>query len=248
MAIFAAWGSFLNVLGYRFISGENIIPRSKCIHCQTTLRWYELIPLISYFFLLGQCRTCHHTISPLYPLIEVGTIASMWLLYESMPMPIGELTENFIAYFIFFSALIVTIRSDFETMLISRLVTLYLIPVGFLFSYFGFLPIDLTTSLLSAVGGFAGFSLFAYLFKKIRGHEGIGEGDIDLIAFIGAFTGPVGIWISVMIGSITGSIFGLGFMLITGQKKSVRIPFGPFLAIGAMIFVIYQRLILQIIL
>jgi len=172
-------------------------------------------------------------------------MASLWLLYESMPS--GELTKNFIAYFIFFSALIVTIRSDFETMLISRLVTLYLIPIGFLLSYFEFLPITPITSLLSAGISFAGFFLFAYLFKKIRGHEGIGQGDIDLIAFIGAFTGPLGIWISVMIGSITGSIFGLGFMLIMGQKKSVRIPFGPFLAIGAMIFVIYQKLILQII-
>ncbi len=173
-------------------------------------------------------------------------MGSLWLLYQSMPPE--ELTKNFIAYFIFFSALIVTIRSDLETMLISRLVTLYLIPVGFLLSCFGFLPIGPTTSLLSAVVSFAGFSLFAYLFKKIRGHEGMGQGDIDLIAFIGAFTGPLGIWVSIMIGSITGSIFGVGYILITGQKKSVRIPFGPFLAIGAMIFVIYRELILQIIL
>lgn len=143
------------------------------------------------------------------------------------------------AYFIFFSALIVTIRSDIETMLISRYVTLCLIPIGILASYLELLPISTTESITSAVIAGGILWLIGQLFYLCTHRVGLGQGDIDLIAFIGSFTGLMGTWVTVMLGSILGTFFGLGLILTTGQKKSLPIPFGPFLAISAMVYVLY---------
>src|SRR2546428_8423420 len=118
------WGSFLNVVGYRLMKDEHLLDRSRCIHCKHQIAWYDLIPVISYFMLKGKCRACRQPISGLYPFIELFTTMSMLLLYYLVDF------EYFIAYFLFFSALIITIRTDLETMLISRWVTLVLVPFG----------------------------------------------------------------------------------------------------------------------
>lgn len=240
--LFACWGSFLNVLGHRLISGKNLLDRSHCIYCHTTIAWYDLIPIISYLILKGRCRSCKKNISYLYPIIELITTISLFALFARSE------AQYFIGYFIFFSALIVTIRSDLETMLISRFMTLYLVPVGVTLSYCNMLPLSGLTSIASAFGGWAMLSFFAYAFRIITKKDGVGQGDIDLIAFIGAFTGPLGIWASLLIGSITGSIIGGGYLIITKQSKTARIPFGPFLAFGAMLFILFGNLISQIIL
>jgi leader peptidase (prepilin peptidase)/N-methyltransferase len=143
------------------------------------------------------------------------------------------------AYFIFFSALIVTIRSDIETMLISRYVTLFLVPIGVACAYLNLLPITFTESSISCVTGSGLLWVLGKIFYRITGKEGIGQGDIDLLAFIGAFIGLIGIWFTVLLGSILGSTFGLVWMLASHDKKSIRIPFGPFLAASAMVYVLY---------
>lgn len=238
---FACWGSFLNVLGYRLIHDENIaLPRSHCLSCNHTLAWYDLIPLISYLMLGGHCRYCAARISPLYPFIELFTIISMSLLYTTVP------TIYFPAYFIFFSALIVTIRSDLETMLISRFVTLFLLPIGLGASILDYLPITPLDSILG-MGVSAGF-LYAvsWLFYKVTGKVGIGQGDIELLAFIGSFTGIVGSWVTLCIGSVLGSLIGIGYIILSGSQKDTKIPFGPFLALGAIIYVLAQEYLIQL--
>jgi len=122
--------------------------RSRCPKCNHIIAWYDNIPIISYFILQGMCRTCHTSISLLYPFIELLTLIILSTLYYYVP------SDYFFGYFILISALIVTIRSDLETMLISRYVTLCLVPFGLLFSALGLLPISLTESI---VGSFVGF-------------------------------------------------------------------------------------------
>lgn len=152
-------------------------------------------------------------------------------------------SSYFFSYFVFISALIVTIRSDLETMLISRYVTLFLVPFGFLFSALELLPISLTESIAGCFVGFGGLYLIAYTFYKLTGKHGLGQGDIDLLALVGSFTGIIGCWATILIGSVAGSLVGLIYMRIKKPTISIKIPFGPFLAFGAISYVFWQETI-----
>jgi leader peptidase (prepilin peptidase)/N-methyltransferase len=146
------------------------------------------------------------------------------------------------AYTIFFSALIVTIRTDLEHMLISRYMSLYLVPVALVCSSAQLLPITLTESILGTLFGYGLLWIIRRIFYAVRKIEGLGIGDAELLAMIGSFCGPLGIWISLLFGSLLGTLFALVYLIIKreGNLRSVKIPFGPFLAFGAMIFVIFE--------
>jgi leader peptidase (prepilin peptidase) / N-methyltransferase len=144
------------------------------------------------------------------------------------------------AYSIFFSALIVTIRTDTETMLISRYATLFLLPLGLVLSSFKLLPISLYQSAFGAVFGYSLLWLIAKLYHVLRKQEGMGEGDFELLAFIGSFTGIVGVWVTLFFGALLGTIVGLGALLKGASLSSTKIPFGPWLALGAIIYTFTQ--------
>lgn len=238
MPFFLCWGSFLNVLAYRLIIGKSIIkPRSFCPRCKYAIAWYDNIPLISWILLQTRCRNCKQPISFFYPFIESITTIIFVLLYTQLPH------HYFFSYVIFFSALIVTIRSDLETMLISRYTTIYLAPLAFIMSLCGLLPISWKESICGAIFGYSFLFIINSIFKYWRNVNGIGEGDFDLLLFIGSFTGVIGCWFSLTIGSILGSLYGIYCIISAQQNKTflsmqtTKIPFGPFLALGAIIFV-----------
>jgi len=237
---FLCWGSFLNVVAYRLIKEESIIfPRSHCPCCKHQIVWYDNIPVLSWLLLTGKCRQCRKPISYLYPAIECFTALAMSALFLSVPL------TYFPLYFIFFSALIVTIRSDVETMLISRFVSVYLIPIGVIGSMMGYLPITMRESMLGCMIGYAILYFTAIIFAKYRRQEGIGQGDLDLLAFIGAFVGPLGCWFTLLIGSLAGSCIGILYLLIC-KPENRRLPFGPFLALGAMVYALFHTALLVI--
>ncbi|HRN78097.1 MAG TPA: prepilin peptidase [Candidatus Dependentiae bacterium] len=241
--LFLIWGSFLNVLGYRLIRNQTVVwGRSACPHCKNQIAWYDNIPLVSWCILQAQCRMCKQPISILYPFIELLTVILLSLLYVYIPH------QYFLSYFIFFSALIVTIRSDLECMLISRYVTLCLIPLGLLLSLTHLLPISFTHSMLGIVFGYGVLFGIAQLFYLITNKEGLGQGDIDLLAFIGSFTGVIGCWATILIGSTVGSVIGMIYMVMHRPNRQVKIPFGPFLAFGAIIFIFFQDMFTHILL
>jgi len=224
------WGSFLNVLAYRFIHAISIVyPRSSCPRCGKVIAWFDLIPVLSWLFLHGKCRACSKPISALYPIIELLTAILLSLAYIYIPH------NYYLGYFIFISALIVTIRSDIETMLISPYVTLYLVPCAFVLSSLHMIPISLPESLIGALCGYSFLLIINYIFKRFTQRDGIGEGDFDLLCLIGSFTGVIGLWASVTIGSAIGSLYGLLFL--TYNRYSTKIPFGPFLAFGALCYI-----------
>ena len=235
------WGSFLNVVAYRLIKGDFFSPRSFCPKCKKIIVWYDNIPIISWIILKAKCRNCKTKISALYPFIEIFTAITMTALYLIVP------TKYFFAYFIFFSALIVTIRTDIEFMLISRLTTIFLIPLAFIFSYFQLLPISVTKSLLGIILGYGFLFIISQLFYLLRKKKGMGEGDLELLALIGAFLGPAGCWISLFLGSILGSVYGLIYMIKT-KNRSAIIPFGHFLAFGAISYVLFGQYLQKLIL
>lgn len=229
------WGSFLNVLAYRLLKGEDwITKRSRCPQCEHVLAWYDLIPLLSWLLLKGRCRYCHGTISWLYPAIELLTavlFTLLWILQPHLYFP---------AYALFFSGLIVTIRTDLEHMLIPRLCTWGLIPFGILASSLGFLPLSDLQSVLGMIFGYALLWLVAKIFVLSTKREGLGLGDVELLSCIGAFTGIIGAWLSLVVASCVALVVGIIYALATKQTASLRylkIPFGPFLAIGAIMYV-----------
>lgn len=228
-AVCACWGSFLNVLAHRLIIGSSLFRRrSQCPSCTHTIAWYDLFPIFSWIFLRGLCRNCHKPISILYPVVELLSATSLTSLAFFIPL------HYFLAYFLFFSALIVTIRTDLEFMLISRVMTLYLVPAGLLLSTFGFLPLTLSESAIGSLGGYFFLYAVSRIFWFITHKDGMGDGDLDLLALIGAFTGPMGCWTTLLIGSILGSGIGIAYLLAYKPSEPLKIPFGPFLAIGAM--------------
>lgn len=240
--LFLCWGSFLNVVSYRLMQGTDIIHRSACIHCGHPITWYDNIPLLSFMLLKGTCRTCSKPISWLYPFIELFTTIVMTLLYVYIE-PL-----YFWGYFFFFSALIVTIRSDLETMLISRWVTIALVPVGIMMSFTDTIPIAPLNSMMGAAVGYLSLWFVGTLFYLITRKEGLGQGDLDLLACIGAFTGIIGVWMTVLLGSLLGSAIGTAALLYQGRfQRYMQIPFGPFLAMGAIIFVLYHGPLLHLI-
>lgn len=235
LLIFLAWGSYLNSLGYRLLNIEFFHKtRSFCPHCKTIIVWHDNLPILSWFILQGQCRSCKQPISWLYPFIEIITTIILVSLHQLIPF------HYFPAYFIFFSALIVTIRTDFDEMLISRYVTLYLIPIAYTAALYHRLPISLLNAIIGSLCGYFLLWFTKKIFYIISGKDGLGQGDLELLAFIGAFTGPFGCWITLTIGSCIGTIFSLILMTIYKQKI-IKIAFGPYLSIGAIIFVLFQN-------
>jgi len=131
-------------------------------------------------------------------------------------------------------------------MLISRFVTIFLIPLGLFFSMVNLLPINIYESVLGTIIGYSFLFTIRSLFNVLTGKEGIGQGDLDLLAFIGSFTGIIGCWVSLLVGSIAGSFIGLGYLLLYKPEEPAKIPFGPFLAAGAIGFILLQQSFMQL--
>lgn len=237
--LFLCWGSFLNVVGHRIVhDNPDFLKRSHCPKCEHVLYWYELIPLLSFFLNLGKCRHCEASISFLYPIIELLSAISLFFLYYFFSFYL------FLAYFFYFSLLIITIRSDLEYLLVSSVVTLYTIPIPFVLSYFHYIPITLVDSLLGAFSGYLCLWSIGKLFFWWTGRDGIGEGDFEVLALIGAWTGVLGCWFSMTVGSIIGVISGITLQTYQKNAADLKIPFAPCLAAASMIFVFYAKHIL----
>ncbi len=144
------------------------------------------------------------------------------------------------SYFFFFSALVITMFTDATTLLISRMVTLYAMPIGWILSNAGLLPISPLESITGSLCGLLILWVIRAISRKALGRDGLGQGDIDLLCFIGAFTGPIGCWITLMTGSIIGSIMSLGYV-ISRRHTKVLLPFGLFLGMGATLYVLFQK-------
>lgn len=257
-------GSFLNVLSYRITFDKPFLePRSKCIFCNSQISWLDNIPLLSWLMLKGKCRYCKKPISPLYPFIEIITALIFTFLFIKIFIPfifnnpknilvdqfiIQEIINNstweniglFSSYLILFSALIASVRSDLEAMVIPQIFSIWLVPLGMLCAYLSIIKIDLLESLIGAVLGYGILWSVAKVFYLLTNQEGLGVGDMELLAMIGSFLGASGVFISLLIGSLSGVSIGGIYLLISKKGKSTKIPFGPFLSLGATIYFFFD--------
>ena len=226
----AVIGSFLNVCIHRLPRGTSIVwPASACPACGRALSWFENIPIASYLFLRGRCRTCGAPISARYLVVEALTAAMFalaWWDYGPGPMLISRL--------IFGCALIVLFAIDLEHHLLPNVITLTGIVIGFLLSFITDQP-GWRSSLIGIVAGGGVLFLIAEIYYRVRHEEGLGMGDVKMLAMMGAFLGwPLAI-LSLMIASVAGTIIGIG-LIVTGRgTMKYALPFGTFLAIGAAV-------------
>jgi leader peptidase (prepilin peptidase)/N-methyltransferase len=223
----AVIGSFLNVCIYRLPLGKSVVgPASSCPNCGRNLAWFENIPIISYLALWGRCRTCRSPISSRYPLVEALTAllfaASWW--YDGPGL-------LFASRVILGTALIVLFAIDLEHHLLPDVITLPGIVVGFVFSVLTG-PGWLDSLLGILVGGGVLFAI-AEAYYRIRGEEGLGMGDVKMLAMIGAFLGWKLTLMTLMLGSFAGSLIGVLFILTNKGDMKYALPFGTFLAVGA---------------
>lgn len=229
------WGSFLNVIAVRGLRNISLLSPSCCPSCKHALRWWELIPIVSWFILRGHCTKCQQPISFWYPVIEY--ITGVWMVSLVYTFPILFLP----ALFVLSSALIVTMRTDGEHFLILRWCTLGIIPCGLLGAYIGCLPISLLMSIGGCLLGWGYLTLIQKLFLWWKGYEGLGEGDIELLAAIGSFIGPVGVLYTLIGASCLGTAYGLMKLILSPQKHlKDPIPFGFFLALGTWVTLVMK--------
>jgi leader peptidase (prepilin peptidase)/N-methyltransferase len=223
-----AVGSFLNVCIWRIPAGKSIVyTPSHCPHCAAPISHRDNIPLLSYLLLRGRCRSCGGGISLRYPAVEALTgILLVLLLYRFGVSP------QWAVYSIFAAALIVISFIDVDHQIIPDVISLPGIVLGLLFSALGQGPPLIDSAIGVLVGGGILYAV-AVGYHALTGREGMGGGDIKLLAMIGAFLGWQAVFVTLILGSLAGSLVGIGLMLAQGKDSRVPIPFGPFLACGA---------------
>ncbi len=233
-------GSFLNVCIYRLPRGESIVwPGSHCPSCEAPIAFYDNIPVLSYLWLRGRCRGCHIAIPIRYPVVESVNAIGYLLLLSTF----GQ-TWTTVLYAILFSALLVVTGTDLSHKIIPNVVTLPGIVLGLLGAA-TVLPVGMTNALLGvAVGGGILWGL-AWASPYLFGKEGMGGGDIKLLAMIGAFLGWKPALLTIMIGSLVGSVVGIGLMALRFLKRDEYIPFGPFLVLGALLSLFFSQPLLD---
>lgn len=233
----AVVGSFLNVVIIRLpVENESIIfPASRCPECLQPIRWYDNIPIASFIILKKKCRSCGAPISWQYPLVELA----MALLAVGLFFTFG-LTAALPVYFIFTAALLAIIVIDFCHKIIPDVISLPGIVIGFVCSFINPVVTWQQSGLGLLIGGGILYGIAAgyYLFTK---REGMGGGDIKLLAMIGAFLGWQSLPFVVFGSSILGALFGIGAMVKQGKGGKTMIPYGPFLAIAALIYMFFRK-------
>ena len=226
----AVVGSFLNVCIARLPIGESIVfPPSHCPGCGTRIRVRDNIPLLSYALLRGRCRDCGQGITLRYPLVEALTgLLFALLLYRFGWTPTVVVPAAFVA------ALVVVSFIDLDHQIIPDVVSLPGIGTGLLLALAGYGPPILDSILGVLLGGGLLWAVAAG-YEWIKGQEGMGGGDIKLLAMIGAFLGWRAVLLTLILGSLSGAVVGGSLILLRGADSRAPIPFGPFLAVGALV-------------
>lgn len=233
----AVVGSFLNVVILRLPQegGSIAFPSSHCPFCKEPIRWRDNIPVVSFFLLRGNCRHCGEKISWQYPLVELA----MALLSLALLRQFG-ISVLFPVYFLFCAALLVIIFIDIRHHIIPDVISLPGIVLGLAFSFIH--PfVTWQSSLLGILAGGGSFYLIALVYYLITRREGMGGGDIKLLAMIGAFLGWQSLLFVIFSSSLTGLAAGLWAMRGQGRGGRTVIPYGPFLALGALLYLFFRH-------
>ena len=222
-------GSFLNVVIYRLPIGQSIVtPPSRCRNCSYLLQWYDNIPVFSWLFLGGRCRKCGVGVSIQYPIVELIT-AALFVLVIWMTPPGPLLATRLILVCI----LIALFGIDLEHQILPNVITLPGIAVGVLLSLIA--PPGWKDALIGVLLGGGVLYAIAGAYYLWRREEGMGMGDVKMLAMIGAFLGWKAVLVTLVLSSFAGAIIGVALMAVQRGTMKFALPFGTFLAIGAIV-------------
>jgi leader peptidase (prepilin peptidase)/N-methyltransferase len=244
-------GSFLNVCIHRWPRDLSVVrPRSACTACEQPIAWYDNIPVLSFLLLRGRCRQCGARIHWHYPVVELITaIAFAWFVHRTGVSLVA------LKYCVFAAILIALVFSDFETLLLPDEFTIGGFFIGLAFALFVPLPDStfrlivglfglmpgpragrLEEALFGAIVPAGSIWLGGWIYEKVRHKEGLGFGDVKMLAMVGTFLGIQGALLTTVVGSFVGAVIGLIFVKATGKDAATYpLPFGSFLGIAALL-------------
>jgi leader peptidase (prepilin peptidase)/N-methyltransferase len=251
----ATVGSFLNVVIARIPAGESVVrPRSRCPRCRTPIAWYDNVPVLSWLLLRARCRACGAPISARYPAVEVLGAGAGWMAFSRHGLSLAALAE-----FAFVAALVVIALIDLDTWNVYRVIAFPLVALGLAANAAGLggapSPLSAVAGAAIAYGALALFALGATaLFRRTgrigKDEEAMGFGDVHILTAIGAFLGAWALLPVLLLASIQGSVVGLALILAGRATRGAShggealpdgfvpprhaVPFGPFLALGAV--------------
>jgi len=224
-----AVGSFLNVCIHRLPREQSLnSPPSRCPHCEYRLRWFDNIPVVSYAILGGRCRKCRARISIRYPIVELVTMG-LFVVHGA----VFGWTALLIPRLVFACAMVVLFAIDFEHHLLPNAITLPGLAIGLIASTV--LPPGIIDALIGVLVGGGVLWLIGEAYFRYSGQEGMGGGDVKMLAMIGAFLGWKLVLVTLVLSSITGSMIGLVVIAIRKGGMKYALPYGTFLALGALV-------------
>ena len=222
-------GSFLNVCIHRLPRGESVVsPGSRCTACGTSIRWFDNLPVVSYLILGGQCRACGASYSPRYLVVELITAIAF-----ALTAAVVEPGPLLVVRALFAAMLVALFFIDLEHQLLPDVITLPGIVIGLGASVF--LTPGLIASAIGAAIGAAILLAIRWVWKRATGVDGMGLGDVKMLAMIGAFLGWQQVWLVLFVASLTGAVIGVAMASAGRGSLKTRLPFGTFLAVSAFI-------------
>ncbi len=222
------WGSFVNVLIYRLpLSRSVVFPPSACPSCQKPVAPYDNIPVLSYLLLWGRCRHCSTPISIRYPLVEFLVAAGSLVAYH-----LHGFSIEYGVQFAFVAAMVALVFIDYDHRILPNVITIPGAILGLLLAFVRD-PITPTEALIGAVLGAGLLFGVAEVYYRLRKVEGLGMGDVKMMAMVGAFLGWKGVLLTLLVGSFLGSLVGLALMATRGKSLKTALPFGTFLGMAA---------------
>ena len=236
----ALWGSFANVCIYRLPKGQDVVSgRSNCPKCKKKIVWNDNIPIISYFLLAGKCRKCKKKISSQYSLVEFISIFSFFSIYY-----LYGITLTTLLLMILSLSFIVIFFIDLKHFIIPNSITFPMMALGFIKSFDPNLNAIFPNYILSLLGGLFGYGIIwsiTFFYKQIKKKEGMGLGDAKLLSVIGFWFGLKAIPFVIFLSSIIALISVIPDLMKKSKSMSSKIPFGPYIILGALVYLIFEN-------
>jgi leader peptidase (prepilin peptidase)/N-methyltransferase len=234
-------GSFLNVVIHRLPRRMSLVtPGSRCPRCERGIAPWDNVPVLSWLWLRGRCRHCDAPIPFRYPAVEAATAAlfalAAWMVADPVVL---------VFTLVFLAAMVVVTFIDLDHMIIPDVITLPGMVLGLVAAFVG-AAVEPRQAFVGILAGGGGLLAVATAYRAATGRDGLGGGDIKLLGMVGAFLGPAGAFLTILVGSLAGTLYACSIMLRHGASRTAELPFGTFLAPGAVIVLFLGPRILDI--